>query len=356
MTSLLKRTATLWLAGSLLAVLAGCTQLDLSQSLSLPKSKPKPKIPERMVDAWSDTVLHQTGQRGVRGFGGRVMFYAKDKEEPVVVDGSFTVYAFDDSHAEAESDADLDHKSPEKKYVFPQEQLADHYSQSPLGHSYSFWIPWDEVGGAEKRITLISRFVDATGHVVMSKPCHQTLPGILPESDGKQAAETTAQHARVSSAAGSAVYHASFDEMPAAGDSTKPAIATTTIDVPPSFARRLRTNSQAPSRGTEEEDEPDNSGQDSSSKAETSDAATESEQPLPSEQTVAEPGPTASHATRSAPSRFPVRRERATRQAFGHVRTEPHPAMWPSALPRTPRPDRSSESTPTSPADAQPTS
>ncbi|NUQ63771.1 MAG: hypothetical protein HUU20_14945, partial [Pirellulales bacterium] len=195
MMLLSRRTGFSWLAVLIVVALGGCTQLDLSKGLALPKSKPKPKMPERMVDAWTDTVLHQNGQRGVRGFGGRVMFYAKGSDEPVAVDGTFTVYAFDDSRTKPDPESDPEHQSPDKKYVFHRDQLSEHYSKSELGHSYSFWIPWDEVGGEEKRITLVSRFIDATGPVVMSKPCHQTLPGIQPKSKKDNLAASAKQPA-----------------------------------------------------------------------------------------------------------------------------------------------------------------
>ncbi len=357
MTSLVKPTLTLWLAGIVVA-LGGCTQLDLSKGLTPLKSKPKPRIPERMVDAWTDTVLHQSGQRGVRGFGGRVMFYAKDQDEAVAVDGTFTVYAFDDSDAEADADADPDHQSPDKKYVFSREQLAEHYSKSPLGHSYSFWIPWDEVGGEEKRITLISRFVDGTSQVIMSKPCRQTLPGIQPKAKKDEVAKEAAQAGDNTKPAENGVRHASFDTATTA-ENAKSERSTATIDVPPSFARRLQNTPDSQGRASDgsvtdvPQSRTDATTSDSSSTTTPSKSASESEKPSPSEPAAAESAEPALRATRSAPSRFPARRERAVRQSFGRVRTEPHPAAWPSALPRTPRPERSNESSPTLPADAE---
>ncbi len=47
-----------------------------------------------MTDMWSFTVLQQPGQPGVRGYGGRLMFYDAD-DKPMKVDGTLTVYAFD---------------------------------------------------------------------------------------------------------------------------------------------------------------------------------------------------------------------------------------------------------------------
>jgi hypothetical protein len=46
-----------------------------------------------------------------------------------------------------------------------------------LGHSYSVWIPWDEVGGPQKEISLIARFTPEKGSVVVSEQTKQILPG-----------------------------------------------------------------------------------------------------------------------------------------------------------------------------------
>ena len=57
------------------------------------------------------------------------MFYAEDEESPISVDGTLTVYAYDDSAR------DRDVSVPARKYVFPSEQFAKHYSKSQLGKS-----------------------------------------------------------------------------------------------------------------------------------------------------------------------------------------------------------------------------
>ena len=113
--------------------------------------------------------LHRADPGGIagrgRGFGGRVMFYNDKDEKPVAVDGAFTVFGFD------ETGGDVSFSSPDKKFLFPVEKLSKHYSKSELGHSYSFWLPWDEVGGPERKICLIARFQPKDGPLVISKPC-----------------------------------------------------------------------------------------------------------------------------------------------------------------------------------------
>ncbi len=107
----------------------------------------------------------------MRGFGGRLLFYSGDKPEPIKVDGTLTVYVFD------ETNRDPNNAKPDRKYVFTKEQLSSHYSKSKLGHSYSVWLPWDETGGPQKEISLIARFTPEKGGVVVGEQNKQILPG-----------------------------------------------------------------------------------------------------------------------------------------------------------------------------------
>ena len=99
------------------------------------------------------------------------MFYEGKNEEPVKVDGTLVVYAFD------ETDRDANNARPDRKYVFTPEQVPPHYSKSKIGHSYSVWLPWDQVGGVQKEITLIVRFQPKEGPVAIGEPARQLLPG-----------------------------------------------------------------------------------------------------------------------------------------------------------------------------------
>ena len=84
------------------------------------------------------------------------------------------VYVFD------ETNRDPNNAKPDCKYVFTPEQLPKHYSKGKLGHSYSFWIPWDLLGGMQKNFTLIVRFEPKTGAPVIGEECKEMLPGALP--------------------------------------------------------------------------------------------------------------------------------------------------------------------------------
>lgn len=126
---------------------------------------------ERIVAVWTDTIMHQPGQRGVRGIGGRIIFYPDGSDESLEVDGQLTVYAYDDSQSPAAG------APPARKFVFTPEQLANRHSKSQVGDSYSVWLPWDEVGNPSRALTLIARFEPTNGPTVISEPANQLLPG-----------------------------------------------------------------------------------------------------------------------------------------------------------------------------------
>lgn len=171
--SALRTTAAATVA-ILLACLGGCSHFDLRRNIpwgegTLGELEP----PGKIVACWSDTVLHQDG-RAVRGFGGRLIFFKRADGDPIKVDGTLVVYAFD------ESNRDPSNPKPDRKYVFTREQLAEHHSKTKAGHSYSFWIPWDTAGGEQKEISLICRFTPKRGPVIVGEQTRQLLPGTVP--------------------------------------------------------------------------------------------------------------------------------------------------------------------------------
>jgi hypothetical protein len=104
------------------------------------------------------------------------MFYGRDDEEPVMVAGELTVFAYDDTQNPGSNAA------PARKFVFRSDELSKHYSKSSLGHSYSFWLPWGPVGGPKRQISLVTRFKSDAGGVVMSEMTRHFLPGAQDES------------------------------------------------------------------------------------------------------------------------------------------------------------------------------
>lgn len=143
--------------------------------------EPRSGSPERVVATWVDTVRQQVGSQPERGFGGRLYFYDR-AADPITVDGRLVVYAFDEQDR-----APTDHK-PTRRYVFPAEQLTLHMSETEIGPSYSFWLPWGSVDGPSTEISLIARFEPTRGGgLVVSDQARQRLPGhgLAPTLGGK---------------------------------------------------------------------------------------------------------------------------------------------------------------------------
>jgi hypothetical protein len=320
----------------LLAGTLGCATLDTSRAITLLKPTPKAKVPTSMTALWTHTVLNQPGKTGVRGFGGRIMFLGKNRDKPLFVDGTLSIYAYDDTQQ------DSGHSAPQRKYVFTADQLPSHYSKSSLGHSYSVWIPWDEVGGPQRTIGLIARFEGRKGGVVMSEMSRQVLPGVV-------AAETKSNESEAAPGAASA----SSSELKAPPDAggvqqvghvapqSEAAMTTTTIAIPPSFARKaLRGASADPielQRLETIQRLAERLESDARAKEVSSTPKAVGEEAISTAERPAEEVESPERSTRSAPPRFPARATPRGQPRFDPVRRRPHPAGWPSGLPPTPR-------------------
>ena len=161
----------------ILAVLicSGCKTMGLD-STKMWKSEEEQELgePVKMVITWKDTVRYSPGDPATRGFGGRIHFY-DIMNQPVKTQGKLITYGFNDSSDRVNSD------EPERKYVFDASDFETHYSLSKLGHSYSFWLPWDEAGGFQKSVALSPFFTATNGQVIMSEQSRQILPGKMVE-------------------------------------------------------------------------------------------------------------------------------------------------------------------------------
>lgn len=318
-----RRTSS-WATAALMILLPlglGCTAWKIPESFSLPGSKPKFEVPNRVTDLWTFSVLNQPGQPGVRGFGGRLMFFTNLEEKPVKVEGTLTVFAFDGQ------ENDPARATPLRKFVFTAEKLTSHYSESKLGHSYSFWLPWDEVGGPEQQVILIARFESKGGQLLVGTPSRQTLAGLGRGADPQQAsAASKPPGAKTSSNDVHAVGH-----QEPVDDAGRRQITAATINIPPNFMRRTEqgaTDARATASGAATvtrlppPTSADNQGQ----------------QPAGATQNGANgPAVTSPPPTRSSLERFPARRGPAFGPRTDPVRRQPYPATWPSALPPTPR-------------------
>jgi len=323
---------------------SGCAQIDLHETLRLPGTKPLPAVPTRMSDMWTETVMTQTGEKPVRGFGGRVMFYNHhNSSEPVRVDGKFIVFVFDAEENQAVSTV------PERVFVFPRERLDKHSSKSKLGYSYSFWLPWDDSDGPERRLMVVCKFEAANGEVVLSNPSRQILPGVGQPNPLATKGEirqerivATAQAGQTGvapegpSGNGSAVQPVSYNQPLPATKTNPPADAsqrmtTSTIDVPPSFARPDgKPAAVAAATPAAAEVPGGNSTSAPAAPAVASSARATAESPATTD---------SAPSTGSAPSRFPARRATVAPLKRDPVRRQPLPSTWPSPLPPTPRTD-----------------
>ena len=235
-------TALCYLSCSLLvAINSGCQIAPKDKSLKWPWKKDESKLlPDRILPVWTDSVLHQPNLPGVRGFGGRIYFYAKDDTNPIKIDGSFAVYVFD------ADEINVNAQKPLRKYVFTADQFNEHMSKTSIGPSYSIWLPWGEIGGPPRRLSLIARFEGRDGGTTISDPTIKLLPGVPLKDQSEE--ETAGSKASAKSPFRLSGYQKKTeakidrDEAPeSANDEQKSDIKT--IDLPPSFQRHLRGNS-----------------------------------------------------------------------------------------------------------------
>jgi hypothetical protein len=215
----------------LAAASGGCAQFDLMEKVQNLRAHDSGEFrrPLKLVAFWTDTTRTEVGKVPERGFGARLMFYDERQTKPVKVKGTLSIYAFDESHRDPRN------PRPDRKYVFPAEDLDKHYSKSDLGHSYSFYIAWDDAGGDTKEISLICRFTTVDGAVVLSDQTRQLLPGNTPlnTSDVNGEPNIAAEQAA------SPVRQVEYQE-PAAEFSER-RMTTTTIDLPSRSAGDLPT-------------------------------------------------------------------------------------------------------------------
>jgi hypothetical protein len=268
MNSIFKHSPVLKIVvlASCLAVSAGCGMKDWSPSkmFSLDNTWPfddddelDEGTPVRVVGTWTDTVKTQQGQKPQRGFAGRLAFYDAEHEKSLLVDGQLVVYAFDETDREATD------TKPTRRYVFPADQMKLRMSETDLGATYSFWLPWDEAGGSKTEVSLICRFQPTKGAVVVSEQTRHRLPGpdptpsavaerkppLLPEGVPSRPAQTTLQDLQAQrNAGGDGTRLANYEapvapqnvQMQAAAMPAQPAqqMSVTSIALPSNFQYR----------------------------------------------------------------------------------------------------------------------
>ena len=298
------RTIVFLLVALTLAV-GGCTTFDPKWSSFDWPGKSRFKVPTLVLPIWTDTMLHQPNQPGIRGFGARVYFYEREGGDPIEVDGSVTVYVFDGENH------DVDAAKPLRKFVITADQLSKHHSKSDLGHSYSIWVPWDKAGGPSQAFSLITRFDGRNGGTVVSEAANKLLPGVTARNDQETDSKT------------SVVQQVDFAVTgPAAPILETPTAKPYTLTFPSNFERHLLEKSEENTGETEVI---------ASHDVAESDVTAMERAVFPVEEAKGEP------ATRFQPSRFPARREPKFQPGISPLRRLPHRGEWPSHLPKTPR-------------------
>ena len=198
--------------------------------------------PVTMAAIWSDSVMEKSGRKDIKGFGGRFYFY-DENNTAVKAEGELIVYGFDDSIK------DRNEEKPDVKFVYKEDEFQSHYSESGLGASYSVWLPWEEVGGFRKSITLIPMFKTVDGKLLKSGQSINVLPGKTPEV---QLTATAKRPYTVLGSSPAVIGQASYQsgtELPQSSNAsvfnatyetdTMSHIKPTTIRMTPSMAQRM---------------------------------------------------------------------------------------------------------------------
>lgn len=212
-------------------VCSGCKTIGLD-STKLWKSEEEQELgePVKMVITWKDTIRYSPGEPPTRGFGGRIHFYDL-LNKPVKTKGKLVIYGFNDAKN------GVNNETPEHKFVFDASTFDQHYSLSRLGHSYSFWLPWDAVGGYQKNVALAPFFTATNGQVIISEESRQILPGKVVEElpPAKSIIPSQQQYGEVMP-----VGYASAVQQSLSNNRPVNKMRTTTIHVPASMDQRMR--------------------------------------------------------------------------------------------------------------------
>jgi hypothetical protein len=206
------------------------------------------KPAETMAVIWKDTVLEKPGSTSVRGFGGRIFFY-DNQSNAVKAEGELVVYGFDDTSNE-DSAAGNPPKSPkaDRKFVFESNKFQSHFSETDLGGSYSVWIPWEQVGGNRKTITLIPVFKTNDGRILKSGQTITVLPGKNPNPNKEQLSMTGSsskatlggvQQVGYQTDVATGADRVATADLNTTDDSRRSRIKTSTIQLTPGMAARL---------------------------------------------------------------------------------------------------------------------
>jgi hypothetical protein len=233
--------------------LVGCKSISFDLPTSLPWSQKEKLVeseyqdPIRMATVWTPDAVAGPGQNPSRGFGGRFFFY-NNRSQAVPVEGQLVVYAYDDSQQTGTQ------RKPNRRFVFTPDQFNSHFAESDLGASYSVWLPWDEVGGEQRSISLVPVFTSTNGKIVMGQQAMNVLPGPVGDSlsNGRAGEESLSQLGESNQPTDrpAALAQDTITQDKLSQTDSKQRIKTTTITVPNSLRQRMIAAGDSPAPTT----------------------------------------------------------------------------------------------------------
>jgi len=241
-----RRIILISFVGAFLLTTSGCTTLTkklqsandaLPWNAEIAKARKLDSTPVRIAAVWTHDIVNVPGNKPVQGFGGRIYFY-NHEQKAIEVDGELVVFTFDDTDA---SQQGVPNRNPDRKFVFRADQLQTHLSDSELGPSYSFWIPWQEYGGEQRLINLVPVFKPVQGHNVTGHFSKTSLPGKHKPLPSAQPQDQFAALSRTKQGIQSKTI--SREHYPRNLSST---VQTTTFAVPQNLTRHLVSSTTMP--------------------------------------------------------------------------------------------------------------
>lgn len=181
----------LLIAGALLLG-SGCSQMSLFRRDPIGKlpSATREQPVKEIISLWEPAEGTGMDSAPCRGFAGQALFFAVGEDEPVMVDGTVTVYVFDDQGTPDQQAEPID------TFEFPAQEWAGFLRPSPsLGASYQLFIPYSRRGAHEAKCTLRLKYTPAPGQgiPIYSKNASIILAGARREPDNKLTAPELAQ-------------------------------------------------------------------------------------------------------------------------------------------------------------------
>ena len=205
------------------------------------KTRKLESTPVRIAAVWTHDIVNVPGTNPVQGFGGRIYFY-NHEQKAIHVDGELVVFAFDDTKA---AQQEVPTRNPDRKFVFRADQLQTHLSDSELGPSYSFWIPWQEFGGEKRLISLVPVFRPLKGRNVTGHFSKTSLPGKHNSSPNAQPQDQITASPRTNPR-----LHSQPISRESYQGNLNSTVQTTTFDVPQNLTRHLVSSTAMPANHT----------------------------------------------------------------------------------------------------------